>query len=390
MESTIIRKILIAMCACILAAGAAYSFGASEDEKDMVRVAVLKDVETFDLSIRGRYRIIDPLTGELIDSGKRLAMSPVRFASGGIVIGERNYGIGHVRIAAQKDIAIYSGKNKQRYRNQIDILSTPKNKLLVVNVLDLQSYVSGVLYHEISYRWPMDAMEAQAVAARTYALYQMKQNKKQLYDVTNTTYSQVYGGRSAERYRTNIAVKRTRGEILTYRGEVLPAYFHSNCGGHTEDASELWKHDLPPLKGVVCGFCEGEPNYLWKRNFRSQDVQEKLNALGYKIGAINEITIVDRTNSGRVRNLKITARDGRSIVMSGNKFREAVGSKEIKSNKFEIEMKGYYFDLIGHGWGHGVRMCQWGAYGMAKKRYSYHDILKHYYPGAEMGKIPEK
>ncbi|HQP10698.1 MAG TPA: SpoIID/LytB domain-containing protein, partial [Candidatus Omnitrophota bacterium] len=171
------------------------SDGASDAKKYMVRVAVLKDAETFDLSVRGRYRMIDPVTGGIMDSGKRLTRSSVTLTSEGIAIGEHKYGIRHVRIDAQKDVAIFSGTKKQRYRNQIDILSTPKKAMTVINVLDLESYVKGVLYHEVPHRWPMDAIKAQAVAARTYVVYQMTQNKNQPFDVTNTTYSQVYGGR---------------------------------------------------------------------------------------------------------------------------------------------------------------------------------------------------
>ena len=92
----------------------------------------------------------------------------------------------------------------------IDIIGNKQNKSLIINSLDLETYVKGVLYHEISHKWPLEAMKAQAVAARTYAFYQIKMNKAGAYDITSDIYSQVYGGRSAERYRTNLAVNRTR------------------------------------------------------------------------------------------------------------------------------------------------------------------------------------
>ncbi len=362
--------------------------GASEG-RDMVRVAVLKDVKIFDLSVRGKYRVVDPLTGGMIDSGKRLARCIVTMTPDGIVIGGRAYGARHLRVTAKKDAAIYSDGKMRRYRNQIDILITKKGSLLVVNTLNLESYVKGVLYHEVPHRWPMNAIKAQAVATRTYALYQIRENKEQEYDVTSGIYSQVYGGRSAERHRTNIAANRTRGQILTYQNEVLPAYFHSNCGGHTENVNELWEHDLSPLRGVKCGFCIGAPNYRWKKNFRSKDIEEKLNAHGFKLGMIKEIMVAGRTDSGRIKSLKITTRDGKSMSISGRRFRDIIGPNVIKSNQYEIKMKGYYFDLTGRGWGHGVGMCQWGAYRMAKKRYKYTSILEHYYPGAGITKISE-
>ncbi len=382
------RYFFIALCICILAVGAPYFVRASEDTRT-VRVAVLKDVETFDISVRGKYRIIDPLTGGAIDGDKRLTRRGVTATSDGIVVGGHAYGIRCLRIVAKKDIAIYSQGKKRRYRDQIDILLTKANKLLAINVLDLEPYVKGVLYHEVPHRWPMNAIKAQAVATRTYALYQVGENKKQEYDVTSGIYSQVYGGRSAERYRTNIAANRTRGQVLTYRGNILPAYFHSNCGGQTENVKELWKHDLPPLKGVKCGFCAGAPNYRWKKSFRSQDIQEKLNKQGFKLGLIKDIIISGRTDSGRIKNIKIVTRDGKTTTMTGVKFRDIVGPNVLKSNYYEIDMKGYFFDVKGRGWGHGVGMCQWGVYRMAKKRYNYKSILEYYYPGVKIIKVSE-
>ncbi|MBN1870326.1 MAG: SpoIID/LytB domain-containing protein [Candidatus Omnitrophica bacterium] len=388
MEPKIIRYFLISLGLFIVAASS-FAFSRTPGQKYVVRVAILSDVNNFDLSIRGKYEIIDPMTNGWIDHGKRLARCTVTVQKSGIAIGEHEYGVRSLRITTPKDTAIYQGEKKRQYRDQIDILLTKENKLLVINMLDLESYVKGVLYHEVPHRWPMNALKAQAVATRTYALYQTKERKGQLYDVVSSVYSQVYGGRSAERHRTNLAVDRTRFEVLMYNGKVLPAYFHSNCGGHTEDAAELWKHDLPPLKGVSCGFCEGLPSYRWKKNFRSKDVQDLLNKNGYSVGSIKEISVIDRTNSGRVRKLKIIGRDGKSATITGTKFRQILGSDTVKSNLFDVEMKGYYFDVIGHGWGHGVGMCQWGAYQMAKNRYQYASILEHYYPGAKIVKISE-
>ena len=355
----------------------------------MVRVAVLQNEKGFDFSVRGKYKIIDPVTNGDVDGGKRLKRCAVTVKQGGIRIGRKEYGVRRLRIITKRDAAIYHKGRKRRYRDQIDIILTEKDKILIVNTLDLESYVKGVLYHEVPHRWPMNAIKAQAVATRTYALYQISEKKGQEYDVTSGIYSQVYGGRSAERHRTNIAANRTRGQILSYQGKVLPAYFHSNCGGHTEDVAELWKNDLPPLKGVQCGFCKGMPNYRWKKNFRSKDVQEKLNANGFKLGLIKEIAVFDRTKSGRIKNLRIKTRDGKETTISGIKFRDIVGPNVLKSNYYNIEMKGYYFDVNGRGWGHGVGMCQWGVYQMAKKRYEYKRILEYYYPGAKIIKISE-
>ena len=388
MEPKLIRYFFIALCLFAFAANHVSS-SVALGRKDLVRVAVLTDTKEFDLSVRGGYRILDPLTNGAIDRGKRLKRCRIAVEQNEILIAEKEKGVRRLRVVTDKDIAIYWDGKKKSYRDQLDIVLTQKGDLLVINTLDLESYVKGVLYHEVPHRWPMNAIMAQAVATRTYALYRIGERGDQPYDVTSGIYSQVYGGRSAERYRTNIAADRTRGQILSYNGEILPAYFHSNCGGRTEDVAELWKNDLPPLKGVECGFCAGMPSYRWKKNFRSKDIQEKLNAKGFKLGLIKEIAIVDRTKSGRIKNLKITTRAGASVMVPGIKFREIIGPNVLRSNLYEIEMKGYYFDVIGRGWGHGVGMCQWGAYRMAKKRHNYAGILKHYYPGAKIIKVTE-
>lgn len=375
--------------AALALAAAMVQPGAVFGRQDTVRVAVLKDAGGFDLSIRGKYRILDPLNNGELDQGRRLPRSKVAAARTGIVIGSREYAVNRLRIIAKKDVTIYKEGKQRRYRDRIDIIRGKADQFLVVNTVDLEVYVKGVLYHEVPHRWPLNAIKAQAVATRTYALYQTIQNKGQEYDVTSDVYSQVYGGRSAERHRTNIAANRTRGQILSYRGEVLPAYFHSTCGGRTEDAAELWKHHLPPLKSVRCTFCARAPYYRWKKNFRSKDVQDRLNAHGFKLGLIKRISVSQRTKSGRVKTLSIMTRDGNSVTVPGAQFREIIGPNVLKSNYYDIVMQGYYFDVHGRGWGHGVGMCQWGAYQMARERYKYTSILEYYYPGARVVKISE-
>lgn len=350
----------------------------------MVRIALLQNADTFTLSVAGQYWLEDPASQKIIDKGRALRNVPVHAQKNGIRIGDKLYrGLERIKILPMTEAMVTAKGKARRYRGTIDVYSQ-SGTLLVVNTLDLETYIKGVLYHEISHRWPLEAMKAQAVAARTYALYQMQMNKNKHFDVTNDTYSQVYGGRSAERYRTNLAVQRTAGMILQYNGKILPTYFHATCGGHTENAAELWKHDLAPLKGGDCKYCELSPHYTWKKNFRSKDVQEKLVAQGYKIGLIKDIKVIDRNASGRVKMLQIVGRDGSALNISGKDFRQILGPNIIKSTKYDVEMQGYYFDVIGHGWGHGVGLCQWGAHFMSRERFDFEEILEFYYPGAEL------
>ncbi len=351
----------------------------------LIRVAILSDVNQFNLSIRGEYQIVDPITEKKIMTGRSLPKVIVKAEKSGITIDQQFYSLKQIRIVAKKDVTVVIKDKSVRYRGAIDIVLDQYNKFLVVNTIDLELYVKGVLYHEVSHRWPIEAMRAQAVAVRTYALYQAKANKNQSFDVTSNIYSQVYGGRSAERYRTNIAADRTKGEILIYKGNILPAYFHSNCGGHTEDVNELWPQgDLEPLKGVSCPYCHTAPNYYWTKNLRLKDIQDKLMEAGFKVGLIKDMAVMERNESGRIKLIKITTRDNAVLTIAGRKFREIMGPNLIKSNNYEIMMKGYYVDFAGKGWGHGVGFCQWGAYEMSRQKFKYQDILNFYYPAAEI------
>ncbi len=373
-------KFWLGFCFSIFILGFPESWAQPQEPKTvLVRIAVFQDLNEFKLSIKGEFQIVELSTGRILFTAKNLNESVVKNLPDGIQIGSQKYSESKITITPLYEATIYI--NRQRFRGIMNVVRIPEKGLLVINVVDLEDYVKGVLYHEVSPRWPIAALKAQAVAARTYAFYRMESSKDKDFDLTNDIYSQVYGGKNSERYRTNLAVEETRKKVLTFQGKILPAYFHAACAGHTEDVSELWKEDLLPLKGVKCPFCVNSPHYRWKKNFRLKDVQDKLNSRGYNIGLIEKISVLERNRSGRIRQLKITTRDGHTVMISGKDFREIIGPNDIRSNNYEVIMFGYYFDLLGYGWGHGVGLCQWGAFEMAREHYKYEDILKFYYPG---------
>ncbi|MGE0267681.1 MAG: SpoIID/LytB domain-containing protein [Candidatus Omnitrophota bacterium] len=364
---------------------------ASTDAREPeIRVEVLKNVDSFIVSASGVYEMIDLTDQSLLIKGRKLKRSRVGSFNGGITVGEKLLETKKLRIVSSNDITIYAETKKGRFRGAVDILVEKDGRFLVINRLGLESYVKGVLFHEISDKWPIEATKAQAIATRTYALYKMNENIKKNFDVTSDIFSQVYGGKTAERFRTDMASNYTQGQVMVYDGKIVPAFFHSNSGGFTEDANQVWGIDIPPLKGVESPYSHGMPHYQWRRNFQSSEVQKVLEKNGIHTGTIKNISVAERNKSGRVKELIIEARDGKKTKISGIKFRNTLGPNLILSNKYEIEMKGYYFDLIGNGWGHGVGMCQWGAYNMAKERHSYEEILQFYYPGVEIKKIETK
>jgi stage II sporulation protein D len=344
---------------------------------EMVRVAIVRDARELDLAIHGTYHLRDLGSDKIIGHGNYLAQSKVRLLNRGMFIGLDVYPSKRLAIEPSRDASIIIDQHS--FRGKVTLIRTPNNHLTVIDNINVEDYIKGVLYHEVSHRWPMEALKAQAVAARTYALYSMGNDKP--YDVTNDIYSQVYGGRGSERFRTDLAVEYTKGQVLTYDGKIIPAYFHATCGGMTEDAKELWNvPDIPPLRGVPCGFCQDSPHLHWKKNFRLKNIQTALNLHGYKVGTIKEISVVDRNRSERIDHLKIIQRNGDELVIKGKDFRDLMGPNVIDSNNYQIIMKGYYVDLFGRGWGHGVGMCQWGALGMARQQFNYKQILAYYYP----------
>jgi len=354
-----------------------------------VRVALLKHAPEVMVETRGGYTILDPAGNKVLSEGRRLPET--RFSLDGhyITVGPKRFDVEHLRLSASREIVLSLNGMKRRFRGDIDFIRNPEGTLLVVNRLDVEDYIRGVLYHEISHRWPMAAMKAQAVAARSYALYQKKANAHKRYDLTSDIYSQVYGGKTSEKYRTNLAVERTRGEVLMFRGRLVPAYFHSTCGGHTENVTELWTHpDLPPLKGVPCRFCFHSPHYYWERKISLADIREKLNTPSRPVKKINDIYITGRNASGRIRTLKIVQKNDAVITVSGKDFRQAIGPNLIKSNNYRVHLAGDSAVFNGKGWGHGVGLCQWGAQKMAQQGYDYRAILEYYYPHAVVMPYP--
>jgi stage II sporulation protein D len=361
--------------------------GAVTAKARLIRVAVLREEDHFTMAVHGRYDVVDFNTGKKLDTRVYLRPVLVSLDHGKTKVGDAVYDAARVIVAPRREALV--SINDGHFRGDVIVINNKGVNFTVINSIDIEQYIRGVLYHEISDKWPLEAIMAQAVATRTYAVYSMDKFAARDYDVTNDIYSQVYGGRGSERYRTNIAVRRTAGEVLMYKGKIFPAFFHANSGGVTEDASELWDIDLEPLKGVKSPFSMNQPHYEWHQNFRLKDIQDKLNARGYQIGLIKNIQVIERNKSGRIRKLRIVSRDGKEEIVEGKVFRDIIGPNILRSNKYDIEMKGWYVDFVGNGWGHGVGMCQWGAYGMALMHYNYRQILFFYYPGSELVKLKD-
>ena len=352
---------------------------------NMLRVRVVKDEESLTLRVKGKYIIETLHTGEVLEKSRRsLRTKKVVPTISGIKVGEKEFSVFGIRIVPTAGANIYI--NKKIFRGIVDIIRTKKMKLLVINHVEIEDYLYGVLYYETPHYWPMETLMAQAIAARTFALYRKKERETEEFDLTNDAYSQVYGGKSGERWATKRAVNLTKGMVLKYKGEILPAYYHAICGGHTEDAAKLWKVNLAPLKGRKSPYCKRAPYYKWKAMFSYKQMEERLNKYGIKCKNITYIVEGPRDASGRLETVRIKDKSGVKNIPS-NKFRLALDSMYLKSTLFWIKITPKGIIFRGRGWGHGVGMCQWGAFGMARSGYNYRRILDFYYPGAKIEKI---
>lgn len=375
-------KILIVIFVILATGVDAYGFGSRPPrQRKIIRVAVVRSKPQITLTLKGCYEIYALGTDMKILSGSRLKKTVINSTAEGLKINDEDFKIYGIKILIDKDGAIFV--NGRSFRGHVDIIRETDLTLLVVNHIDIEDYLFGVLQCEVPFRWPYPVLKVQAIAARTYALYQSQVNRKKDYDVTNDTFSQVYGGAGKERYRARKAVIKTQSIVLTYNGKIFPTYYHATCGGHTEDACELWNIDLPPLKGVECSFCKKSPHYDWKSQMAIKEIEEKLTVGGYKVSQILDIVPLKRDRSKRIRDLKILYKGG-SIKIGANKFRLLLGSRYIRSTNFAVKVKGEKAFFKGYGWGHGVGLCQWGAYFMSKKGYKAGEILKYYYPHAEI------
>jgi stage II sporulation protein D len=250
-------------------------------------------------------------------------------------------------------------------------------KIYVINVLRIDEYLFGVVPSEILSSWNMESLKAQAVTARTYAYYHIMKKRDLLYELDATNNFQVYKGLEVETERTNKAVEETSGEILTYKNQPIIAYFHSTCGGKTADDKFVWDgNDLEYITGIQCRFCKESPDYSWEMKLTLYEMRRFLRKKYKGVGKIAGISF--KKQDGRVVSVVIRHRNG-VIKLSGNNFRLLFPDKKIKSLLFVAKKIKNGLILHGHGWGHGVGMCQWGAKGLAESGAIYREILKFYY-----------
>ncbi len=358
-----------------------------------IRVAVARNQPQVDLAVHGQFRILALQTADVLREGSHLPRVEVRASPDGILLGEERLASSGLRVEPSRDATI--SLNGHRLRGALEIVRqkdaspTGGYHLLVVNHVALEDYLQGVLSKEAPYYWPSEALRAIAIAARTYALFQRLSKTAVEYDVTSDVLSQVYGGKTGEKWRTNRVVKDTAGLILTYQGKVFPAFYHSTCGGMTEDATVMGPFDLAPLKGGrLCDFCRESPFYRWQRTVTAADLAWAVKQQrGSSIWPVTDLEIASHTSTGRIAQVRI--RGATTLVLSGYELRQLLGFATIRSTALTIGRESEAFVLRGRGWGHGVGLCQWGTAHLARRGLRAHEILSFYYPQADLVRLGE-
>lgn len=262
-----------------------------------------------------------------------------------------------------------------------------ENKNEIVEV-PFENYIVGVVSAEMPVSFEIEALKAQAVAARTYALKRMIDNKNKEYDIVDTVANQVYydneelKNRWKDKYEENInKVKKiiidTKGEYLVYDNEIIDAFFFSTSVGKTENSEEVFIEKLPYLRSVESNWdANTSPVFTEKKVF---NLKSFYYLLGIKYNQKLNIEILKTTSTGRIKKIKINGKE-----LTGSDVASKLG---LRSSFFNIEKNNENIIIITKGYGHGVGMSQYGANGMAKEGYSYDQILKHYYQGVEIKKI---
>ena len=276
-----------------------------------------------------------------------------------------------------KDIAGKIFLNGNSYKGSLRILRD-MNGLHVINTLPIEKYVQGAVASSIENDWELEALKAQAIIARTDAVFYKKNNAGRDYHLTSSLLHKAYGNKIDP--LITYATKTTEGKILTYDNSPIKALHHTACNGNTELPEEVWKESYPYLKSVTC-YGKNAPYESWQRTFSLDEISKAFGA-----AEVNDVEIVSHTVTGRVKTLRLILRTGdsrnASIEVSALEFQKRLGRKELPSTSFSVIKDKGHIVITGNGRGHGVGLSKWGALEMARKGKSYREILSHFYPGA--------
>ncbi len=314
------------------------------EKSPVLRVGIFLNQTEINIGGDGTFKIYNLKSNNLVSEEVDKIIKMLPHDKGIEILGKGVYSgpIKIVPVGSTKIMVVFNGQ-KYRYRGDIEIdIDKEHRKLNVINIIGIEEYLYGVLKKEISPRWPAEALKAQAVAARTFAIFNMNKYIDKGYNICASTNSQAYGGVNHEDPLTNRAIDETRGMIISYKGKLINAVYHSDSGGYTEDSENVWGSFLPYLRSVKSKFEEkvSPPHHTWTCSIDEKDLTKKLQKQGYKVNSIVSIEPVKKSETGRISELVFIIDNNEVINMKANDFRSLIGADLIRSTLFNIKVIG--------------------------------------------------
>jgi len=336
-----------------------------------VRVRVFKGQRSVRIESDGPLTVTPPIA-----SGNAIELT----ANDGLVSAAGGAGVREVTVSAAQPLALRAGRTTRHYRGRIAVRADG-DTLLIINHVGMEEYLYGVVTKESVPSWPNEALKAQAIASRSYALYQVRHRRDRSYDMVDDEGSQVYGGVEGESGPGRRAVDETRGMVLTYKDRPIYAMFTSNTGWHTGDPRFIFDQPLAYLNAVPDPYSPNEQLGRWKREYSESEVRTALANIGIRVGPIRAVRAQSTCPSGRIIRIAIEDDQGTRAMRTRPTLARALKLPEIL---LDIRREGDRFIFAGGGFGHGVGLSQWGAKNMASKGLPVEDILAFYYRGATL------
>jgi stage II sporulation protein D len=375
-------------------AEAIYKYDKYLKETPDIRVLLLDNVKETEIEINRPYRITNFNSNESLASRTRLNRSVLYFKSGEFRTRPLTTDLSNKHtttfVKTNGNVSVVTNNgfvtlNKLKYRGKLILVPRSNNRFSVLEEIGIEEYLPGVIEGEMPIKWKDDALQAQVIAARSFAIYQMKTKGNALYHINKLDLA--YKGSYMNQLKAKEIVNKSRGTVMVYNWELFPGYFHSACGGHTEDINHVFKlKSIPPLSGVECGHCNNSKYFNWKTKLGKNDIENKLSTTKNKLNRIRSLVTEEIGPGGHCSTIKIEDSGG-TIRINANNFRILIGPNNLRSTSFRVKDEGRSFVFEGSGWGHGVGLCQYGTQDMAKSGFKWFDILKHYYPEIDFVKI---
>lgn len=363
---------------------------ANPSQSPLIRVNITPGgTNEFEIEIRGSYSIRQIGTSRELNQGRSLKAT-VQSIPGGLKIGTRSFH--ETSLEVSSDVHPGVRINDHLYRGRMRLFRRQDGLVSAVNVLPVEEYLASVVDSEMPASFPAAAREAQAIVARTYALYQIEHAAPAaVYDLFSSQRSQRYlgieyvaAGRrlAGESASSRRAVAATRGIVCTYQKKLFCTYYSAVCGGRTTTGSELFADASPALQSVACEWCRDSEYYRWNAMLESASL---LKAVQGKraISRVASIRQIELPGNGKISQFELT--DGHQTVgINGVELREQLPAGALRSPHFTLRTEKGGIRADGRGHGHGVGFCQWGARGLGSGGMNSQDIVRYYYPDAKL------